>query len=510
MAHYPIRCVYCLREIPDAEVKFSFADAIDDELDFIRRNTSQGPSVKISRDSEDVTTEGESDADDLFFDDDYEDDADSDDADTEMTDDAEDSRGMEQDEMLGMFFVRDLGEISWIKWYEPKTLNVPVSPEYRSNHAAEENLTLEVHFTNKAGEHKRVMRRYCPYCGNILPDQSGRMPTYVVTVLGTTSSGKTVYLTALHRLLTHVGVGNKRIPYTGQLQGTNVNMRSNQIAIFSDTMYSTGMLPGQTTEQLIDPVIFNLSFGTTGSNARRLKSCLLAMVDMRGEDLQGANATMLAMRHEMYRTSDAFLFIADPQNMPGFFGKVGDQNTSPDVHVRLKAQIMDHIASQFENNQVRKPTAVAITKVDKLIDNARALRLSPASRTVQYKRAARMRKTKEYFTHIDNETKTFMKNLDDNLLQFLSSVFPTATYTSVASLGSHPDIIELDELNAETGKPLLRVLNPDIMGAIRVEDPLMIILMGLGLLPPYNLISEDPSRHEENKKVIRKWMEGYV
>ena len=47
----------------------------------------------------------------------------------------------------------------------------------------------------------KIRKFYCPYCHNAIIPMAGKLPMYLVSLLGPSSAGKTVYLTILHMLL---------------------------------------------------------------------------------------------------------------------------------------------------------------------------------------------------------------------------------------------------------------------------------------------------------------------
>ena len=57
---------------------------------------------------------------------------------------------------------------------------------------------LEIDGTKMSGT---IRKFYCPYCHNEIISMAGKLPMYLISIMGPSSAGKTVYLTVLHKLL---------------------------------------------------------------------------------------------------------------------------------------------------------------------------------------------------------------------------------------------------------------------------------------------------------------------
>ena len=520
MAHYALKCVYCYKTIDNAAVKFKLEDAVTDSIsavavtsrntDEINTTVSEESEFSNLNDSDGVSLDAkksssqDSDGFDWFSDDEWSGDEDS----------GSKDGGEKRSVVSGLYTVDEIKHLFPEGDVTVETANVLVTSDAMP---CKDALSREVTYKT-GGEVKRLTRRYCPHCGNPLPVQSGMMPTYIITLLGTSSSGKTVYLAALYRLLTRNGIGNGKLPYKGFLKGVEAGISNQNISGLSRMLYEDGYLPATTINQFDDPITFQLTFSTE-NGGKALKRCLTALVDMKGEDLTDANATTLAMKHQMYRSSDAFLFIVDPSNMPEYYAKAQyDRPTAPSsAHVVLQQLVQDHVASQFPNQEIRKPSVIAITKADILMRNAHLLGIPASSYTVQAESTSNMCKEKKYLRTFHREAENLVGHLDPNLKYFLNNAFPNAFYTTIASLGSKPTIIK-------EGNRLV-VRNATIASAIRVEDPLLLLLIKLGFLPPYYNLEMPPpppevkarpkeraerierikATNEANNAVLREW-----
>ena len=495
MAHYPIKCVYCFQEISNEDVLFNLGDRQLTGISARRtdRGTpgAAGPAAAPPRREEPnfVLLENKDD----FFED------------AEAPD--EEPSGPERNPLGADFFTAaQLRELMPDSDVSLKNTPVAVTPEFHAERAAgEKDLFTEVEYTDKNGNRMALCHRYCPYCGSRLPSLSGRVPTYLVTVLGTSSSGKTVYLAALHQLLKN---GQKKMQlHRGQLNGDAAE-NDMLIAELSKELYSHGVLPSTTLDSVPDPVSFHLTFSLEmkAGNLAPQKACILALADMKGEDLTDAKAEALVMLHEKYRISDAFLFMVDPENMPGYFSAAGEAQELPEAHSKLTHLVRDHIASQF-GGSVDKPAVVVMTKTDKLLALSRRYPgqelFRRVSRTLDPETTSRMSKSQDYFKRLGLETQAILEAYDPNMRFFLQNTFPNAVYANVAAMGPAPDFY------TEDGQ--LKIRDPNVELAIRLEDPLLILLSKLHFVPPYETMPAVrrelplPGRLDPRRKETEQW-----
>lgn len=497
MAHYPIKCVYCFKEIPNAEVMFYTGDKQLTGVPVrwpVMGIPNTGRAAVPLQQKEEPASVLLKDKVDLF-------DGDTDDAEDEHSDE-------ERNQSLAKFLTIDQlkkefpdGNVS------PKNYSVTVTPEFFGEKAAgEDALYTEVEYTDEEGNRMALCHRYCPHCGGRLPSLSGTMPTYLVTVLGTSSSGKTVFLVALYQMLKN---GQRKMRLNrGQLDGDAAE-NDMLIAELSKELYFKGILPVTTLDSFPAPVTFQLTFSLEmkAGNLVPQKECILALADMKGEDLTDAKAEALVMMHEKYRSSDAFLFMVDPENTPGYFDVAGENQSRPEAHGKLTNLVRDHIANQFGSNSVDKPTAIMLTKVDKFFTLAKKFPTLGLSRrisgTLNPDTTSEMYKSQSYFELIGKETKTLLEEFDNRLYAFLGRTFPNAIYTNIAALGPAPEIYN--------EKSELRIRNPNIETAIRLEDPLLLLLSQLHFVPPYETIPPViqerplPGRFDRERRKIEQW-----
>ena len=78
--------------------------------------------------------------------------------------------------------------------------------------------------------------RICPHCHNTLPEVIGRYPNYIFSMIGNTSSGKTVYLQRLKSSLMYNGLLPRRQMSLQLLSETNLNVDMETKKMFVNTV----------------------------------------------------------------------------------------------------------------------------------------------------------------------------------------------------------------------------------------------------------------------------------
>lgn len=139
---------------------------------------------------------------------------------------------------------------------------------------------LEIDGTKMSGT---IRKFYCPYCHNEIISMAGKLPMYLISIMGPSSAGKTVYLTVLHKLL---GGINYPLPQ-GHLSFDNFGEMSNEFRKFALALNRTGTLPSTTTENRKDPYLLRVNYIADDNSQEVNKQCLIGLIDMRGEMLHG-------------------------------------------------------------------------------------------------------------------------------------------------------------------------------------------------------------------------------
>ena len=378
----------------------------------------------------------------------------------------------------------------------PKWQQIDVTPDFQTDDPSD--LLVGVTFQKeKNGPKVYANRRFCPACHCELPQLSGSMPTYNITVMGTSSSGKTVYLCALNWLLSQ---SQGSLPGGCTLTCVSANKANNDLVMRSNALFTQGILPGTTQIVLTEPLTLQMTFRIGG----KMKKCLLAMADMRGEDLVARDGDNLTARGEFFSSADAFMLLVSPMNMPyirNILPNADDDSMNINVHQTLMSNINEYILPFFPNGTIGAPCAIMMSKCDILMNNVERLGIPRANVVVAAELPA-FRYTRTYFQSQDSGTRTIV-SCDQPLYFFLQNTFSRSYFTSFSSLGQNVHITE-DENGSR------RVQNPNTLRPIRVVDPIIYLLMSLGFLPQYYLMEAGNNYANANMEILNRWMREHL
>ena len=482
MGHYPIKCIRCSHIMDNNTVLFDTQDA---GLRMTEMLHSDRPDVAQAAPVQDTPVETVSTAAKSIWDDDDDDIAES----TQSGRSASTlSRYMTFPALREYCNSNDLDPI------EPKWQEIYVTPDF-ADVAGDSALLVGITFQKeKGGPRVYANRRFCPACHCELPQLSGSMPTYNITVMGTSSSGKTVYLCALNWLLSQ-GQGN--LPYNSNLTCVSANKANNDLVNRSRSLFTQGLLPGTTQIVLTEPLTVQMTFRM----GNHMKKCLLALADMRGEDLVAQDGENLTARGEFFSSADGFMLLVSPLNMPYINNLLPEYGSADvNVHQTLMSNINEYILPFFPNGVINAPTAIMTSKCDILSRNVDRLGIPRSNSVVAAEMAYRY--TQDYFHAHDSGSRTIVK-CDGPLYNFLYNTFSRSFFTSFSSLGSNVNIAEDEKGNQ-------RIQNPNALWPIRVVDPIIYLLISLGFLPEFQKMHAGSSFADANKEILEQWIQTHI
>ncbi|MBE6679645.1 MAG: hypothetical protein E7598_03890 [Ruminococcaceae bacterium] len=480
MGYYPIKCIRCAHISTNDEVLFDTQDVV---------GTMGGA---LSKDTSGLVDDQNRTAASLFSDD----------------DDDDNKKGNKKEKMPQYMSINELVEYSdknGLAECKKHYQIVKITPDFANvpSAAVDEGVLVGVSFQKSKGAAiVRASRRFCPYCKCEIPTLSGSMPTYNVTIMGTSASGKTVYLSALNWLL---GQGEVS-PGPGRLTCISANRANAEFVNRSNLLFEEGTLPGTTQIIMTEPLVVQMTYSVRCGKEVRHKRCLFSIADMRGEDLIAQDGDNLMLRGEYFASSDAFMLLISPLNISRISRtlQIKGEAGGSGIHQTLMSNIESYILPHFENHAISKPTAIMLSKCDILMNtpdrkNADKLNI-PLHNPVVAAENPNGKFTGTYFNVHNRGTQEVLR-MDNTLLNFLHDTFPNSYYTSFSSLGKNVDIEE-DENYVE------RVTNPNSIRPIRVVDPVVYILIKLGFLPElYRTENAGDSKEKKanNDRVMMEW-----
>lgn len=224
-------------------------------------------------------------------------------------------------------------------------------------------------------------RRICPYCHNTLPNVIGKSPNYIISMMGNTSSGKTVYLS---RMLLSV-LKNGFLPQwglTGNVIFTDPNAPQTRPAVIQNLrkMFEgkragnkdkdTGKLADATRITYMCPIILELKKGN--------ETTLVTLFDFPGEAiwrLSGDQEPFFqTLMNRLNENASGWLFLLDSTTLDPVRNSVV---ANGDVEYLSQENIDDptlnadpgSVLLEFSNffgggNQIKTPVALVFSKAD--------------------------------------------------------------------------------------------------------------------------------------------------
>lgn len=333
---------------------------------------------------------------------------------------------------------------------------------------------LEVNGKKMSGT---IRKFYCPYCHNAIIPMAGKMPMYLVSLMGPSSAGKTVYLTILHMLLSGK---NYRLPQ-GFLSFDNLGEMGKEFQNFAFDIRRKNELPSTTTENRKDPYLFRVNYVADPASAEPNKQCLLGLIDMRGEMLSGDHNDDLADYNvPQFKEANGFIMMVDPETLEGVYNRLPEQYFGGRKIEQLygtinsmKEAIMECITAEM--GRIQRPSVVALVKQDILFKNYAQLGI-PLSQPViapNFHPVVGTYLGESYYGPMNRSTRECIRYLSGSFTTFLDSTFKNPYFVSVSALGNKVQIQGNRIDNFEKIQPL------------RVEEPLLKLLMDFNFIPPF-------------------------
>lgn len=502
MGYYPIKCVRCAAILSNKDVLFDTEDITvireETRVETIVASEKQNEWSDDIRDNTDDTAEeaGTNIATEVQYEwnDDVQDD----------TDDSAEEASI-RDEKRYMTYEEIKAKYADVELFETR---VSVSGDFQDTEQArsKENLWSGVLYTDNEKGYRRIRatRRICPLCADgkdvqELPPQSGMMPTYDITLIGSTSSGKTVYLCALKQILS-IAQGN--LPYHSNLNCIPVGKMSKALEGYTNTLFVEGKLPFSTARLWNEPLVLKLRYylpqNSVLQTAQAEKECLIALSDMKGEDMTAEARRNLELRGPFLSKADAFMFIVSPLNMFRIYmgipikdrEQLGKNETT--AHSKMMANIDAYLRPFFETGHIEAPCVVMLSKSDLLHRYAQSIGIALNNPVVAIEPPNPY--FGQYFRTLGEGVEAILWNGEPTLYSYIGEVFKNVEYTSFSSLGP---------------LAIIDYKNQKVRGRfdpIRLVDPLLLLLIKLGFLPPFTsmeFVEEAKSESSKRKKARR-------
>jgi hypothetical protein len=311
--------------------------------------------------------------------------------------------------------------------------------------------------------------RLCPSCHNDLPVTAGKHPSNIVSIVGATSVGKSVYMTSLIHMLQHVTANNfdaACLPLDNEI--SRRFRQDYEIPLFED-----GKLLGSTLKSnRQEPFIFQFVFKDEDKSP-----LTLVFFDVAGEGMTDKEYIKLHAAH--IKNSAGILFLVDPMQIRAIREKLihqmgerpGEIVAQGDEPREVVISLFGDFIAHLENSKTTIPTAVVLTKSDLLNalqhDDGEYIRTnSNVFRNVEHRGYLDL----DEFENINGETRRFLEKVDIPFVNALDVYFKDTAYFAVSALGSNP-----------TEQQVNGIISP-----IRVDEPFIWLLYKLGFIEGRN------------------------
>jgi hypothetical protein len=224
--------------------------------------------------------------------------------------------------------------------------------------------------------------RLCPHCHNTLPHGYGTRDSALISIIGDTNSGKTVFIAVLMNLLRGQGVGNLKTTLNTTLDPKASNYETINENI--DIIFTKRTVP-VATNTLIDimPLAYAMTYEHFNSAHKATKKTIdLVLYDIAGEAC--SDSKLLEKKGQNIVNSDGLVFLLDPMsfkiyrdwlkaNKPDAFRASQDSgDSSKTLGIDRIYGMLDALFQYFEGGErIRNiPVALVVSKADLLIKEA--------------------------------------------------------------------------------------------------------------------------------------------
>ncbi|KKO54071.1 TRAFAC clade GTPase domain-containing protein [Paenibacillus sp. DMB20] len=308
-------------------------------------------------------------------------------------------------------------------------------------------------------------RRLCPHCHNELPVTAGKVPSNIISIIGASQVGKSVYMTSLIHTLQHSTADH----FDAACMPLNAEISRKFRQMYEEPLFERGDLLASTQkEKMQEPFIFQFVFKDESK-----PPLTLVFFDVAGEGM--VDQDYLGLHGQHIKNSAGILFMIDPLQIRsirekirmqygGVSGEWIPQYDEPrDVVLTLFG---DFIAYQ-EKNKTDIPTAVVLTKSDML----HALKDEDGDYIKENSNIFHNMTHRKYLdltesNNIDGEVRRFIEKVDRPFKGTMDVYFSNTSYFAVSALGSNP-----------VNQKLQGVVSP-----IRVDEPFIWLLYQLNYI----------------------------
>lgn len=278
-------------------------------------------------------------------------------------------------------------------------------------------------------------KRLCPACHNVLPISSGRSPSNIISFVGASQVGKSVYMTSLIHVLQRVTANN----FEAACMPISVEVSRKFKENYEDPLFERGVLLGTTQkERRMEPLIFQFKFKDESK-----PPLMLVFFDVAGEG--SADPEYLEMKAQHIQNSAGIMFLVDPLQMKTIRNKIsiqkkddpGDVTPVYDEPREVLIAMYENFIGKTTNGRTNIPTAIVITKSDmlKFLGDKELIKdNSNIFNNYVHENYFNL----SVFENINGDVKRFIDKVDRPFKDAVDVHFDDTAYFAVSALGSNP------------------------------------------------------------------------
>lgn len=280
-------------------------------------------------------------------------------------------------------------------------------------------------------------RRLCPKCHNELPITAGKAPSNIISIVGASQVGKSVYMTSLIHTLQNTTANH----FNAACMPLNAQISRKFRENYEAPLFERGQLLDSTQkEKRQEPFIFQFIFK---DNDRA--PLILVFFDVAGEGMVDREYLEIYAAH--VKNSSGILFLVDPLQIRKIRDKIqlnaGDE---PGEFTAKYDEPREVVITMFENfigyeqeSKTHIPTAVVLTKSDMLHllkeeDGEYIKSNSNVFRNYVHEKHLNLTE----FENINGEIRRFIEKVDRPFKDALDVYFTNTAFFAVSALGSNP------------------------------------------------------------------------
>lgn len=305
-------------------------------------------------------------------------------------------------------------------------------------------------------------RRLCPHCHNELPVTAGKVPSNIISIIGASQVGKSVYMTSLIHTLQNTTADH----FDAACMPLNAEISRKFRSMYEEPLFERGDLLASTQkERMQEPFIFQFVFKDESK-----PPLTLVFFDVAGEGM--VDQDYLGLQGQHIKNSSGILFMVDPLQIRSIRERIRiNLGTEPGEWVSQYDEPRDVVLTMFgdfiayeDKGKTDIPTAVVLTKSDMLRalsdeDGEYIKSNSNVFNNVVHRKTFNITE----FENIDGEIRRFIEKVDRPFKGTMDVYFKNTAYFAVSALGSNP----IDQ-------KLQGVVSP-----IRVDEPFIWLLYQL-------------------------------